>query len=84
MDEPTNNLGVAEQAHVLNLVKTLRDQGLAVLLVSHNLVHVFEVSDRIVVLRHGRTVAAAKAADVTPDQVVAWITGASPAAEAAS
>lgn len=76
MDEPTNNLGVVEQSHVLGLIRTMREQGLAVLLVSHNLVHVFEVSDRIVVLRHGRSVAEAATADVTPADVVSWITGA--------
>jgi ABC-type sugar transport system ATPase subunit len=75
MDEPTNNLGVVEQSHVLGLVKMLRQKGLAILLISHNLAHVFEVADRVVVLRNGRTIADANMADVTPDRVVAWITG---------
>src|SRR5699024_5545235 len=56
MDEPTAALGVAQTRMVLDLVRTLADRGQAVLLVSHNLLDVFEVADRIAVMRHGRLV----------------------------
>lgn len=75
MDEPTNNLGVAEQQKVLGLTRTLADQNMAVLVVSHNLEHVFKVADRIAVLRHGQSIATARVNDTTPQQVVHWITG---------
>ena len=75
MDEPTNNLGVAEQQKVLGLTRTLADQNMAVLIVSHNLEHVFKVADRITVLRHGQSVATTRVSDTTPQQVVHWITG---------
>ena len=54
LDEPTAALGVAQTAQVLDLVKRLREQGLAVVIISHNLIDVFEVADRITVLRLGR------------------------------
>src|SRR5438045_678976 len=56
LDEPTAALGVAQTRQVLDLVKRLREQGLAVVLISHNLQDVFEVADRITVLRLGRNV----------------------------
>ena len=64
MDEPTAALGVAQTAMVLALVRRLADRGLAVMLVSHNMVDVFEVADRIAVLYLGRLVALRKAADM--------------------
>jgi len=53
MDEPTAALGVAEQRKVLMLVRTLRDQGVPVIIISHNMQDVFAVADRIVILRRG-------------------------------
>jgi D-xylose transport system ATP-binding protein len=74
LDEPTAALGVAQTRQVLDLVKRLGEQGLAVVLISHNLHDVFEVADSITVLRLGQNVAEYKRADVTQTQVVEAIT----------
>jgi D-xylose transport system ATP-binding protein len=74
LDEPTAALGVAQTRQVLDLVKRLGEQGLAVVLVSHNLHDIFEVADSITVLRLGQNVAEYKRADVTQTQVVEAIT----------
>jgi ABC-type sugar transport system ATPase subunit len=76
MDEPTAALGVAEQRKVLALVRTLRDQGVPVVLISHNLQDVFAVADRIVVMRRGRVVGERLTADTTPDEIVSLMVGA--------
>jgi D-xylose transport system ATP-binding protein len=76
LDEPTAALGVAQTAQVLALVKRLREQGLGVVLISHNIQEIFEVADRIIVLRLGRRVATFKHDETTPEDVVAAITGA--------
>jgi D-xylose transport system ATP-binding protein len=76
LDEPTAALGVAQTAQVLALIKRLREQGLGVVVITHNLHEVFEVSDRIIVLRLGRRVATFERRETTPDAVVAAITGA--------
>ncbi len=81
MDEPTAALAVIETGKVLRLIKQLRDNGKAVLLVSHNLNDVFEVADRIVVLRRGRKVADCQRAETDLEQVVSWITGAKPGSQ---
>ncbi len=78
LDEPTAALGVAQTRLVLNLIKRLRERGLGVVLISHNLANVFEVADRIVVLRLGRRVATFAARTTTPEEVVRAITGATP------
>ena len=57
LDEPTNNLGVAETQGVLNFVRGARDSGHSCIFIAHNIQHVFRVVDRIVVLRRGRVVA---------------------------
>jgi simple sugar transport system ATP-binding protein len=75
MDEPTAALGVAETARVEQTVGKLRERGLAVLLVSHNLEQVFRLTDRICVLRRGHQVGVVEAAAVTGDHVVSMITG---------
>ncbi len=75
LDEPTAALGVEQTAMVLRLVKQLRDRGLAVVLISHNLSDVFRVADRITVLRLGRNVASFRTAEVKRNDVVAAITG---------
>jgi D-xylose transport system ATP-binding protein len=77
LDEPTAALGVAQTAEVLNLVERLREQGLGVILISHNMADVQAVADRIVVLRLGRNEAEFKTAETSTQQLVAAITGAS-------
>jgi D-xylose transport system ATP-binding protein len=76
LDEPTAALGVVQTVEVLKLIHTLRNEGLGVVVISHNLANVFDVADRVVVLRLGRRVATFRAADTNPDAVVAAITGA--------
>jgi ABC-type sugar transport system ATPase subunit len=74
-DEPTAALGIREGRRVIALIQTLRAQGQAVLLVSHNIANVFELADRIVVMRHGRVVATKRTAETTEDEIVALIVG---------
>jgi ABC-type sugar transport system ATPase subunit len=74
MDEPTAALGVAQTRMVLDLIKRLSDQGVAVLVVSHNLNDVFAVADRIVILYLGRTVASGPASDFDASSVVDFMT----------
>jgi len=76
LDEPTAALGVAQTEQVLALIRRLREQGLGVIVISHNLHEVFEVADRIVVLRLGRRVATFQHDGTSPEDVVAAITGA--------
>jgi D-xylose transport system ATP-binding protein len=75
-DEPTAALGVQQTAQVLGLVKRLANEGLGVVMISHNLEDVFAVADRIVVLRLGERVATFDREKTTPEQVVGAITGA--------
>ena len=75
LDEPTNHLGAAQSMQVLEAIRQARHKGLGVVMVSHTLPHVFEVCDRIVVLRLGRVVADGAAAAFTPDSLVKAITG---------
>ena len=77
LDEPTAALGVAQTAEVLNLIERLRETGLGVILISHNMADVQAVADRIVVLRLGRNAAEFNVADATTQDLVAAITGAS-------
>jgi D-xylose transport system ATP-binding protein len=74
LDEPTAALGVAQTKQVLDLVRRLADKGLGVLLISHNMVDVLQVADRITALYLGRVAADVPAADVTHSQVVELIT----------
>jgi D-xylose transport system ATP-binding protein len=74
LDEPTAALGVAQTAQVLELVRRLADNGLGVVLISHNLNDVFAVSDRITALYLGRTAAQVRTSEVTHSQVVELIT----------
>ncbi|HEY6379277.1 MAG TPA: ATP-binding cassette domain-containing protein [Candidatus Dormibacteraeota bacterium] len=76
LDEPTAALGVAQTRQVLDLISRLREQGLAVVVISHNLDDVFEVCDRVVVLRLGKRAASMDLRTSTREQVVAAITGA--------
>lgn len=77
LDEPTAALGVAQTAEVLNLIERLRERGLGVILISHNMADVQAVSDRVVVLRLGRNNGEFRTQDVTSEQLIAAITGAS-------
>jgi D-xylose transport system ATP-binding protein len=76
LDEPTAALGVAQTAEVLNLVERLRENGLAVIMISHNMEDVRAVADRVAVLRLGRNNGVFDARDVTTEELVAAITGA--------
>ncbi|WP_417260314.1 ATP-binding cassette domain-containing protein [Celeribacter sp.] len=76
MDEPTAALGPQETARTLKLICNLRDQGLAVLLISHSLDDVFEVADRIQVMRRGRKVGTLKVSETTHEEVLGMIVGA--------
>jgi simple sugar transport system ATP-binding protein len=76
MDEPTAALGVVQRGRVLETVRRVRDRGVAVVLISHNMPEVLAVSDRIEVLRLGRRVARFTAASATVEQLVGAMTGA--------
>ncbi len=75
LDEPTAALGVPQTKQVLELIERLRERGLGVVVISHNLANVFDVADRIVVLRLGKTAGDFKAEDTTEEHVVSAITG---------
>jgi D-xylose transport system ATP-binding protein len=79
LDEPTAALGVAQTRQVLDLVKRLGEQGLAVILVSHNLSDIFEVADRITVLRLGRNVGVYEKSATSEQEIVQAITAGAPA-----
>jgi simple sugar transport system ATP-binding protein len=76
MDEPTAAISVRQVAEVLGLIRRMRDQGLAVILISHRMPDVFDVCDRVVVMRRGRKVADKPVADSSPEEVTGLITGA--------
>lgn len=79
MDEPTAALGVKESGQVLQLIRDLRDRGIPVILISHNMPQVFEVADRIHIERLGRRVAVVTPESHTPSEAVAIMTGAATA-----
>jgi fructose transport system ATP-binding protein len=76
LDEPTAALGVKESGQVLKLIRDLRERGLPVILISHNMPHVFEVADRIHIQRLGRRIAVVTPASHSPSDAVAIMTGA--------
>jgi simple sugar transport system ATP-binding protein len=76
MDEPTAAISVRQVAEVLNLIRRLRDHGIAVILISHRMPDVFDVADRVVVMRRGKKVADKAIADSSPEEVTGLITGA--------
>jgi simple sugar transport system ATP-binding protein len=80
LDEPTAAISVRQVAEVLDLIRRLRDQGIAVVLISHRMPDVFEVADRVLVMRRGRKVAEKPIADSSPEEVTGLITGAIDAA----
>jgi fructose transport system ATP-binding protein len=79
MDEPTAALGVKETRQVLDLILNVRERGLPVILISHDMPHVFEVADRIHIMRLGRRVAVVTPKTHTMPEAVAIMTGATPA-----
>lgn len=76
MDEPTAAISVRQVAEVLNLIRQLRDKGIAVILISHRMPDVFDVADRVIVMRRGRKVADKRIATSSPEEVTGLITGA--------
>jgi len=76
MDEPTAALGVPEQLKVLELIRTLRDQGVPVILISHNLQDVFAVADRAIVMRRGSKAGEVRISDTNENEVVGLMVGA--------
>jgi simple sugar transport system ATP-binding protein len=76
MDEPTAAISVRQVAEVLNLIRRLKDQGIAVVLISHRIPDVFSLCDRLIVLRRGNKVADKRVADSSPQEVTGLITGA--------
>jgi ribose transport system ATP-binding protein len=76
LDEPTAALGLRESARVLDLVRRLKDDGVAVILISHSMDHVMTVADRAVVMRRGRTVGETVPTAENHGQIVTWIVGA--------
>lgn len=76
MDEPTAAISVRQVAEVLNLIRRLRDQGIAVILISHRMPDVFDVADRVIVMRRGTKVADKPITSSSPEEVTGLITGA--------
>jgi simple sugar transport system ATP-binding protein len=76
LDEPTAAISVRQIVEVLDLIRRLRDQGVAVVLISHRMPDVFAVCDRVTVLRRGRKVAEKPIADTSPEEITGLITGA--------
>ncbi|MDB5506666.1 MAG: hypothetical protein JWR75_1304 [Devosia sp.] len=76
MDEPTAAISVRQVAEVLNLIRRLKDQGIAIVLISHRIPDVFAVCDRLIVLRRGNKVADKLVKDSSPEEVTGLITGA--------
>jgi simple sugar transport system ATP-binding protein/D-xylose transport system ATP-binding protein len=76
MDEPTAALGVKESRKVLDLIHRMKAVGTSVVVIVHNMEHVFDVADRIVVMRGGTSVASLATRETSREQVVGLITGA--------
>ena len=76
MDEPTAAISVRQVAEVLDLIKRLRDQGIAVLLISHRMPDIFEVCEKLVVLRRGEKVCEKMIKDFSTEEATGLITGA--------
>jgi len=76
MDQPTNNLGVVEQRKVLDLIVRLREEQVPVILISHTLPDIFAITDRIVVMHHGRRAAEKRTAETNSQEPVHYVMGA--------
>jgi fructose transport system ATP-binding protein len=83
MDEPTAALGVKESRRVLHLIRDVQRRGLPIVLISHNMPHVFEVADRIHIHRLGRRIAVINPRDHSMSDAVAIMTGAMPPPDSA-
>jgi simple sugar transport system ATP-binding protein len=83
LDEPTAALGVVQTKGVMDLIRRIRDKGIAVVLISHSMPHVLDVADRVHVLRHGRRVAVMDAKQTNVEELVGAMTGALDGKEAA-
>lgn len=79
LDEPTAALGVKEAANAMRLVKSLKDHGLSVIMITHNMRQVLDYCDRVQVMRLGRGIAVREVAGLTGDDLVGLITGATEA-----
>ena len=75
LDEPTAALGVRESKHILEIIKSLKDRGLAIIIITHNLEHAFYISDRFFVIRNGKCVGVKKKEETSVDEIVKMITG---------
>ena len=75
LDEPTAALGVEQTGQVINLIQKLKERGLGVVVISHNLEEIFDFTDRVIVLRLGRRTATFNTKTTRPEEVVAAITG---------
>jgi D-xylose transport system ATP-binding protein len=73
MDEPCASLGPAETRMVMDTIRRLKEEGIAIFLISHDMHQVFEVCDRVTVMKNGRVVGTRRAADVSPDEVLGMI-----------
>jgi ABC-type sugar transport system ATPase subunit len=78
LDEPSAALGVEQTENVLNLVRRLRDQGVGVVFISHNMDQVMDICDRVVIMRRGHTIGTVETSAVTTIDLVGFITGALP------
>jgi fructose transport system ATP-binding protein len=76
LDEPTAALGVRETGQVLQLIRDLRDRGLSIILISHDMPHVFDLADRIQIMRLGRRAAVVRPSEISMEDAVAVMTGA--------
>jgi simple sugar transport system ATP-binding protein len=83
LDEPTAALGVVQTKGVMDLIRRIRDKGIAVVLISHSMPHVLDVADRVHVLRHGKRVAVMDAKKTNVEELVGAMTGALDGEEAA-
>jgi ABC-type sugar transport system ATPase subunit len=75
LDEPTAALGAAQRRELLGLMRKLKERGMGVVFITHNLNEVLDVSDRVVVLRQGKNISSAPTNEITEASLVAVITG---------
>jgi D-xylose transport system ATP-binding protein len=75
LDEPFAALGVAQTRRGLELVEEIKRRGMAIIVITHNILHAFQVADRIVVLRHGRVTGERTVRSTSPEEIVSLITG---------
>ncbi len=76
LDEPSAAMGIREAGHLLDIMRALREEGMAMLWISHNLPQILEAADRVTVMRGGRSVREAPAAGLAPLDLAGWMAGA--------